>query len=231
MTLKRTFTSWWATHNGYFVKTMENLRKRSVVKFVSNPQQAETFAQRAIFTSFQIIRQDLVSVSFKTLDVVWTKPTTVGAANLDLSNLSLYKFHYEEMIPHYWLGQWKVAYKDTDFLLYLIEPTDLYKDMASFKHLLDLSDYPQNYLLHDPTNKKVLLTMTDELQGKSYAKLFVYEPNCLASITLVGWSRSPRAYKGQFKKLYVTICSDTAYCQKTELSEQWHSCVHTVIKL
>ena len=56
--------------NACFGKTMENLRKRSKVKFVSNPQQAEAFAQRAMCKSFQIIRQGLVCVS----SVVWTKP-------------------------------------------------------------------------------------------------------------------------------------------------------------
>ena len=126
--------------NACFGKTMENLRKRSKVKFVSNPQQAEAFAQRATFKSFQIIRQDLVCVSFKKSSVLWTKPTPVGASILDLSKLSLYKFHYEEMVPRYSSSQLKVAYKDTDSLLYLIETPDLYNDMASFKHLLDLSD-------------------------------------------------------------------------------------------
>ena len=155
-----------------FGKTMENLRKRSVIKFVSNPQQAETFAQRATFKSFQIIRQDLVSVSFKKSYVVWTKPTPVGAAILDLSKLSLYKFHDEEMIPRYWSGQLKVAYKDTDSLLYLIETPDLYKDMASFKHLLDLSDYPQDHFLHVSTNKKVPIWQMN-YKAKFYAKLFV----------------------------------------------------------
>ena len=126
------------TSNACFGKTMENLRRRSVIEFVSNTQQAETFAQRATFKSFQIIKQDLVSVSFKNLYVLWTKTTPVGAAILDLSKLSLYKFHYEEMIARYWSGQLKVAYENTDSLLYLIETPDFYKDMAS-KHLLDLS--------------------------------------------------------------------------------------------
>ena len=75
--------------NACFGKTMENLRKRSVIKLVSNPQQAETFGQRAIFKSFQIIRQGLASVSFTNSYVVWTKLTPVGAAILDLSKLSL----------------------------------------------------------------------------------------------------------------------------------------------
>ena len=133
---------------------------------MSNPQQAETYAQRATSKSFQILRQDLVSVSFKNSYVVCTKPTPVGAAILDLSKLSLYKLHYEEVIPRYWSGQLKQAYWDTDSLLYLIETPDLCKDMASFKHLLHLLDYPKDHFLHDPTNKKVPLTMTEELQSK-----------------------------------------------------------------
>ena len=95
---------------------MENLRKRSKIKFVSNPLQAQTFAQRATFKSFQNIKQDLVSVFFKNSSVVWTKPTPVGASILDLSKLSLHKLHHEEMVPRYSSDQVKVAYKDTDSL-------------------------------------------------------------------------------------------------------------------
>ena len=86
------------------------------MKFVSNPQQAETFAQRATFKSFQIIEQDLVSVFFKNSSVVSTKPTPVGASILDLSKLSLYNFHHEKIVPRYSSDHLKVAYKDTDSL-------------------------------------------------------------------------------------------------------------------
>ena len=88
--------------NASFGKTMENLRKWSKIKFVPNPQPAETFAQRATFQSFQIIKQDLVSVFCKnSVGVVWTKPTHVGASILVLSKLPLYKFHYEDLAPRY----------------------------------------------------------------------------------------------------------------------------------
>ena len=55
--------------NACFGKTMDTLRKRSKTKFVSNSQQAETFALRATFESFQIIKHDLVSVFFKNFSV------------------------------------------------------------------------------------------------------------------------------------------------------------------
>ena len=38
--------------------------------------------------------------------------------------------------------------------------------MTYFKHLRDISDYPKDHYLYDPSNKKVPLTMTDKLQGK-----------------------------------------------------------------
>ena len=104
---------------------MENLRKRSRMKFVTNPQQAETLAQRATFKSFHKINDNLVSGSFKSSSVLWTNPSPVGVSILDLSKLSLYKFHYEEMIPRYSSDRLKVAFKDTDSLLYLVETSDL----------------------------------------------------------------------------------------------------------
>ena len=38
--------------------------------------------------------------------------------------------------------------------------------MHGFKQLLDLSDYTETHFLYEKSNKKVPLTMTDELQGK-----------------------------------------------------------------
>ena len=69
-----------------------------------------------------------------------------------------------------------VVYKDTDSLLYPMETDDLYMDMKNFAHLLDLSEYPKNHKLYDPTNKKVPLTLKDELNG-----LILEEVVCLRS--------------------------------------------------
>ena len=191
--------------NACFGKTMENLRKRSNLKFVSSAKQAESFVEKASFKSFQVINEKLVSVSFKMACVVWDKPTPVGAAILDLSKLSLYKFHYEVMIPRYTAPRLKLAYKDTDSLLYCIETNDLYQDMACFKHLLDLSDYPREHFLYDPTNKKVPLTMTDELQGKILRGVVCLRSE-LYSIDFVGGKK--QSAKGVSKTVKKTLHHD-----------------------
>ena len=70
----------------------------------------------------------------------------------------------------------KAVFKDTDSLLYRRETNDLYSDMESFKHFLDLSDYPQNHNMFNSTNKKVPLTKNDELNGQ-----IMLEATCLRS--------------------------------------------------
>ena len=152
--------------NTFFGQTREILQRRSMLQFVTTKTQAEHFIQRATFKNFKNNSKNLVSVSPRASSVVRNKPTPFCATILDLSKLSFHKFHYKEMIPRYGSDRLKVAYKDTDALLYRIKTANLYEDMSTFKHLLDLPDYPEDHFLHDKTNKKVPLTMTDELHGK-----------------------------------------------------------------
>ena len=161
--------------NACFGETMENLRNRRQTKFLSTEPEAKTCTLKPTFLNFQIIQDSLVSVNFTQSSIFWNKPTPVGAAILDLSKIVLHKFHYNEMKPNFG-DSLKVVYKDTDSLLYRTETDDLYSDVESFKHLLDLSDYPQNHELFDSTNKKVPLTMKDELNVQ-----IMLEATCLRS--------------------------------------------------
>ena len=198
--------------NACFGKIMENLRRRGSLRFVATEAQAETFSQRATFKNFKIISNNLVSVSLRASSVLWNKPTPVGATILNLSKLSLYKFHYEEMLPRHDTDRLKVLNKDTDSLRYRIKTADLFDDMSTFKHLLDLSDYPEDHFLHDKTNKKVPLTMTDELNGKVLKEVVCLRSK-LYSIDYLGGKK--RSAKGVQKSashslqelLSIKICS------------------------
>ena len=150
--------------NACFGKIMENKRNRKNIQFVSDQVNASKLTSQPNFKSFQNISDNLCSVYFSVSTIKWDKPTPVGAVILDLSKLALYNFHFNEMRPRYG-SRICVTYKDTDSLLYRIDTDDLYKGIEEFKHLLDLSDYPTSHPLFDPTNKKVPLTMTDEING------------------------------------------------------------------
>ena len=136
--------------------------------------------------------------------IYWDKPTPVGATVLDLSKLSLYNFHYNEMKPRYG-NRILVTYKDTDSLLYHVETEDLYEDMKEYKHLLDLSDYPKEHPLYDPTNKKVPLTMTDELNGQVMEESVLLRSK-MYSIKYQGGNK--QSAKGVLKSVKKTIHHD-----------------------
>ena len=61
-------------------------------------------------------------------------------------------------------------------MLYRLHTNDLFADLSKFKHLLDLSFYSEDHILHNKTNNKLPLTMIDELNGK-----FSKEAFCLRS--------------------------------------------------
>ena len=188
--------------NACFEKTLENLRRRGSLRSVTTKAQAETFIQRATFKKFKIISDNLVYVSLRASSVLWKKPTPVGATILDCTKLSLYKFHFEEMLPRYGSDRLKVVYKDTDSLLYRIKTVELFEDMSTSKRLLDLSDYPEDHFLHDKTNKEVPLTMTDELNGKVLKEVVCLRSK-LCSIDYLGGTK--QSAKGVQKSVTKTL--------------------------
>ena len=96
----------------------------------------------------------------------------------------------------------KVCYKDTDSLLYRVETENFYSEIATFKHFLDLSDYPAEHFLHDKMNKKVPLTMTYELQGKVLSEVVCLQSK-LYSIQIGGGVK--QSTKGVQKSVKKTL--------------------------
>ena len=70
--------------------------------------------------------------------------------------------------------------------------------MSTFKHLLDLSDYPEDHFLHK-TNK-VPLTMTDELNGKVLKEVVCLRSKLYSIDYLGGTKRSAKSVQKSVKK-------------------------------
>ena len=111
--------------NACFGKTLENLRRRGNMQFITTKVQAGTYVQRAPFTNFEIFSDELVSVSFSASSVILNKPTSVAATISNPSKLSLKKCHDEEVPFRYGSHRTNVVSKDTDSLLYRIQTNDL----------------------------------------------------------------------------------------------------------
>ena len=117
------------------------------------------------FKPYQTFHNSLVSVSFISNKIVWSKPTRVGDSIFDLSIPSLYNFDKNEMKPPF-VDEMKVCYQEPNSLLYGVKNENLYSEMATLKRFLALSGYPEKPFSHDKTNNKIPVEMRDRSQAK-----------------------------------------------------------------
>ena len=163
-------------NNACFGKFLESIRKRrsfiltnkksTILKNIRKP----TFKSRVILNE----KTNLVLIERARTKLFFDKFIQAGGAILDLSKTLMYNFHYNVMkstiFPN---GNMSLAYTDTDSLIYNIQidsPSTLTECLLPHKSHFDFSDYPQDHPLYDPTNKKVLGKMKDEVAGKQMSE-------------------------------------------------------------
>ena len=83
---------------------------------------------------------------------------------LDLSKALMYDFHYN-YIKKMYQEKAKLLFTDTDSLTYEIEADDIYSDFWNDRDRFDNSDYPEDSLFFDKSNKKVIGKFKDEAAG------------------------------------------------------------------
>lgn len=77
---------------------------------------------------FHIINENTVVCSRRVPSVFINKPIYIGVAILETSKLTMYKYHYDYVVPKYG-PRAKLLFTDTDSLTYHIETEDVYKDI------------------------------------------------------------------------------------------------------
>ena len=152
-------------NNSVFGKTMENLRKRSNIKLVSEPQEMVKLASRPTYLSHKIFHENLVAVNIKPVKIRLDKPNYVGMCILDLSKTLMYDFHYNYVKQKFSDGA-QLLFTDTDSLTYHIKTEDAYHDFFADRELFDNSDYPENSEFYFNENKKVAGKFKDETAGE-----------------------------------------------------------------
>ena len=84
------------------------------------------------------------------------KPVYLGQTILDDSKTLMYDFHYNFMLKKIARSDIDLLFTDTDSLCYVVRKHDIFDIMKTNKDYFDLSDYPVDHELYDPTNKKVI---------------------------------------------------------------------------
>jgi ribosomal protein L31E len=140
-------------NNSVFGKTMENIRQRINFRLITSEDQAWRVKNLNKFTIFS---ETLVGVHIQKQKIILNKPVYLGQTILDDSKALMYDFHYNFMLKKVPREDIDLLFTDTDSLCYVIRKHDIFEIMKENKDYFDLSDYPKDHELYDPTNKKVI---------------------------------------------------------------------------
>ncbi|KYN23183.1 hypothetical protein ALC57_04403 [Trachymyrmex cornetzi] len=154
-------------NNAVFGKTMENVRNHVDVKLLTKWDRrygAEAMIAKPNY-SHSIFAENLIAVELRKLEVKFNKPIYVGMCILDISEVCLYEFHYDYMLPLFH-DKCKIMYTDTDSLIYRVECENIYETIKRDIARFDTSDYlADNAYGMSLANKKVPGIMKDENNG------------------------------------------------------------------
>ena len=211
-------------NNSVFGKTMENLRKRSNIQLVTNPEKMERLAARPTYISHKIFHENLVAVHSKQTKLLLNKPSYVGMCILELSKTLMYDFHYNYIKKKYPEAQ--LLFTDTDSLCYHIETEDIYSDFFADRELFDNSDYPSDSKFYFSENKKVIGKFKDETSGVPIRE-FIGLKSKMYSISLDNEKFSKKA-KGVKKNVIRKGISHGDYLDVLNQSKVMHHKMKTI---
>ena len=109
---------------------MESKLGRKKLEIVRNERELLQKTALSTMKSFQIIDDQLATISFSVTKILWNKPMVVGATILDLAKRFMFQFHYQKMKPNLNL---ELFYSDTDSFIYAIKTDDVYRDLEKKK--------------------------------------------------------------------------------------------------
>ena len=155
---------WKLMVNSLYGKSIEDKRKHTNVRVVTNGTQALRQIRKPMFDQFHILDNDLAIFKLRKFKVKLDKPIYLGFTVLELSKLHMYHLHYNIFKDRYG-DKLSLIYTDTDSFIYHVYTEDLYEDLSELNYIMDFSDYPENHPLHNKVNKKKLGYLKDEMNG------------------------------------------------------------------
>lgn len=190
-------------NNSLFGKTMEDVRKHSIYKLVTDPDYFKKLASSPLFHDRDIITEDIVGVKMFKTKVKLNKPIYIGQAVLDHSKHAMYTLFYETLPSCPLIHKIKLLGGDTDsFFLQLTvdQDTKVSDILSNMKDFVDFSNYPSSHPLHSNQNKAKLGCFKDELAGQEIQEMILLRPK-MYSIKVKGEGQEIKRAKGIGKSI------------------------------
>ena len=128
--------------NAVYGKTMENMRKRIKIRITKTQKDFLKYAWRPTYIGNKTFGKNLVAIHEKKELLTLNKPIYVECTVLELSNLEMYKYHYDFMKNE--VDIFELLYSDTDSFIYEIIGKNFYEIMHEHKEFFDLSNFPKD---------------------------------------------------------------------------------------
>ena len=112
-------------NNSVFGNPMENMRNYMKTKLTTDPNTSMHHLSKPHFQNAQYI-DGLYMVEFYKKEILYNKPTYVGCSLLDLSKLTLMKFHYD-VIHQNFENKYNLIFSDTESLVYNFKHDGMYE--------------------------------------------------------------------------------------------------------
>ena len=202
-------------NNSLFGKTMEDVRKHTQYKLVTNETTLQKLVASPLFHDRDIITSDLVGVKMLKGTVTLDKPIYIGQAVLDHSKLQMYQLFYDILPQCPLIHTIKLLGGDTDsfFLSLLVDPgttpADILSNMSTH---VDFSNYPSTHPLFSVNNKAKLGCFKDELAGREIEEMILLKPK-MYSIKIKGEVGEIKRAKGISKCVVRGVLRHSDYKQ------------------
>eukprot|EP01052_Picozoa_sp_SAG31_P017937 SAG31_NODE_1250_length_9118_cov_4.047344_6_plen_375_part_00 len=180
--------------NAIFGKSMENLRNRVDIHFVTAQERWGKHATKKpltlqrklaspLYNGHIIYNEHLTAIKMKKKTITLNKPIYAGMAILDLSKLHMFRFHYDYIKEKYGNNA-RLLMTDTDSLCYHIKTHDFYEDMKSDADKYDMSNFSHPATAHfeDSTNKKVVGKFKEEGDGAPWREFIGLRPKMYSMV-------------------------------------------------
>ena len=132
---------------------MENPRKKLNIQAAFTEDRCQRLLRNPQLEYFEIINPHFIIYKMRKSNLVLDKPIFVGFSVLELSKLHMYRLYYDNFKRVY-NDRCNLLYYVTDSLYLNIETQNLHSDLKKhFKNIMDFSNFAEDHVLHDMTNK------------------------------------------------------------------------------
>ena len=125
----------------------------------------------------------MVTVCLQQLEILWEKPTIVGACILDLAKKFMLEYHYKILKKKF---DCNLFYSDTDSFVYEVRSRNFFAKIQKKKQVAeqnDFSNFPPEHPLFCRDNARVTLKFKNEMGSRPIAEFCGLKPK-LYSIKL-----------------------------------------------